>query len=256
MTTQRWDAQKTASGSTHGPNPRMETCHVAALRKGRGRLLGKYLLFGLLGLLVLLLFAPVKTEMVWRRAVFHLRLRFLWLFPVTVLPKKERTEKAARPKRKKKAKAPKAQKEKPQAKRDPGEILLEVFQLVNDLLPRVGEFFGRLARGITVSRCRIALVVSGEEADAAGIACGRAYALGYGAYSVLSGVVRVEEFVYHVMPDFLSGEGAADVEATVEIRPVTLLAAGCLFLFHFVKAFLGRQMSREKRVPGPANSMK
>lgn len=234
----------------------METCRVAALRKGRGRLLGKYLLFGLLGLLVLLLFAPVKAEMVWRRSVFHLRLRFLWLFPVTVLPKKERPEKAARPKRKKKAKAPKAQKEKPQAKRDPSEALLEVFQLVNDLLPRVGEFFGRLARGITVSRCRIALVVSGEEADAAGIACGRAYALGYGAYSVLSGVVRVEEFVYHVMPDFLSGEGAADVEATVEIRPVTLLAAGCLFLFHFVKAFLGRQTSREKRVPGPANSMK
>ena len=133
---------------------------------------------------------------------------------------------------------------------------MEVFQLVNDLLPRVGEFFGRLARGVTVSRCRIALVVSGEEADAAGIACGRAYALGYGAYSVLSGVVRVEEFVYHVMPDFLSGEGAADAEVTVEIRPVTLLAAGCLFLFHFVKAFLGRQMSREKRVPGPANSMK
>jgi len=182
--------------------------------------LGKYLLFGLLGLLVLLLFAPVKTEIVWRRAVFHLRLRFLWLFPVTVLPQKERTEKAAKPKREKKARAPKAQKEKPQAKRDPGEILLEVFQLVNDLLPRVGEFFGRLARGITVSRCRIALVVSGEEADAAGIACGRAYALGYGAYSVLSGVVRVEEFVYHVMPDFLSGEGAADAEVTEMLTEV------------------------------------
>lgn len=205
--------------------------------------MGKYIVLGLLALLLLLLFAPVKAEFVWRKGILSLRLRLLWLFPLSVLPQKEKPEKPAP---KKKPKAPKPKKEKPRQKRDPGEAALEVFRLINDLLPRVGEFFGRLTRGVVISRCRVALVVSGEEADAAGIACGRAYALGYGAYSVLSGVVRVKEFVYNVMPDFLSGEGAADAEVTVEVRPWTLLAAGCVLLFHLAKTFPGREKPGER----------
>ena len=195
--------------------------------------MGKYIVLALLGLLALLLFAPVKGEFIWRKGILSLRLRLLWLFPVSILPQKEKPEKP--PKKKKKPKPPKPKKEKPKAKRDPGEAVLEIFQLINDLLPRIGEFFGRLTRGVVISRCRIALVVSGEEADAVGIACGRAYALGYGAYSVLSGVVRVKEFVYNVMPDFLSGEGAADAEVTVEARPWTVLAGGVVLLFHIAK---------------------
>ena len=197
-----------------------------------------YILLALLGLLALLLFLPVKAEAVWRNETLSLRLRLLYLLPITLLPQKEKPEK---PPAKKKPKPPKPPKEPSRQKRDPVETALEVLRLVNDLLPRVGQFFGRLTRGVTLSRCRIALVVSGEEADAAGIACGRAYALGYGAYSVLAGVIRMKEFVYNVMPDFLSGEGAADAEVTVEVRPWTLLAAGVVLLFHLAKTFLGRE---------------
>ena len=48
----------------------------------------KYLLPALLGLLLLLLFAPVELEAVWRREVLHLRLRLLWVIPVPILPRK------------------------------------------------------------------------------------------------------------------------------------------------------------------------
>lgn len=196
--------------------------------------MGRYLLFALLALLALALFAPVGLELVWRREVLHLRLRLLWLFPVTILPEKEKPRTEKKPRRAKK----KPPKEKPKKQRDPAETALELLRIANDLLPRVGEFFGRITRGVVISRCRIALVVAGEEADQAGIACGRAYALGYGAYSAAAGVVRIREFRYHVMPDFLAERGAADAEVTLQVRPVTLLAAGCILLFHVVKTFL------------------
>lgn len=201
--------------------------------------MGKYIVLGLLALLALIFFAPVKAEVLWRREVLSLKLRLLWLFPVKILPQEEKPEKPRRKKKPKKAKAKKDEKEKkPKRKRDPAELVMEILRLVNDLIPRVGEFFGRVTRGITVSRCRIALVITGEEADQVGIACGRAYAVGYGAYSVLAGAVKVREFVYNVMPDFLAEKGASDAEVTVQVRPVTLLAAGCILLFHVVKAFI------------------
>ncbi len=200
--------------------------------------MGAYILFALLALLALLLFAPVKIEAVWRKEVLSVTVRLLWLFPIRLLPAKEKPE---RPKKAKKQSPAKAKKEKKQPKGDPAETALAFLGMINDLLPQVGEFLGRTARGITVSRCRVALVVSGEEADQAGIACGRAYALGYGAYSALAGVVRVKEFTYHVFPDFLSGQGAADAEVTIQVRPITLAAAGCILLFHVLKTFLGQK---------------
>ena len=56
----------------------------------------KYLLPALLGLLLLLLFAPVELEAVWRREVLHLRLRLLWVIPVPILPRKEKPDKPRR----------------------------------------------------------------------------------------------------------------------------------------------------------------
>ena len=62
----------------------------------------RYILLGLLALFLLLLFAPVKAEAVWRREALHLRLRLFWLLPVTILPEKEKPEKEKKPRRAKK----------------------------------------------------------------------------------------------------------------------------------------------------------
>ena len=66
----------------------------------------RYILLGLLGLLLLLLFAPVKAEFLWRREVLSLRLRLLWLIPVAILPAKEKEPEQDKPPKAKKAPKP------------------------------------------------------------------------------------------------------------------------------------------------------
>lgn len=205
-----------------------------------------YIVLALLALLALLLFAPVGAEFVWRQEELRLTLRLLWLFPLRVLPappREKKPKRKKRPKKAKKQKQPAGPPAPPPPKKGPAERALELLQLVNDLLPTLSQSCGYILGRATISRCRIALVVSGEEADQVGIACGRAYALGYSAASGIRGFVRMKEFVLNVLPDFLSGRDAADAEVTVELRPSTLLAGGLILLWNGAKTLL---LSRQR----------
>lgn len=203
----------------------------------------KYILLGILALLLLLLFAPVKAEAVWRQEVLSLRLRLLWLFPVRILPAKKDGEQKAKkkPRKAKKEKEKKPRKKPPAAPQSPAEKLLDLLQLINDLLSALTAGAGYILRRVTLSRCRIALVISREEADETGIACGRAYAAAYSLQSGLRGVIRVKEFFFNVLPDFISGRDAADAEVTLEVRPSTLLAGGILLLAKGIGAIVARK---------------
>ncbi len=195
--------------------------------------MGRYIALALPAFLALLLFAPVKAEFTWRKESLSLRLRLLWLFPLTILPAKPggKEKKPKKPKKpKKEAPGEGAEAPPPPKKRDPAERALELLRTVNDLLPHLASFIGYILKRLTLSRCRIALVIAGEEADQVGIGVGRAYAVGYGVYSGLCGVIRVREFRYNVLPDYISGEGAADAEFTLELRPSTLLAGALILL--------------------------
>ena len=125
---------------------------------------------------------------------------------------------------------------------------LEVLQLVNDLLPHLTASAGYILRRVTLSRCRVALVVSGEEADQVGIACGRAYAVGYAVQSGLRGVLQVKEFIFNVLPDFVTGQEAADAEITLEARPSTLLAGGVLLLWRAAKTMLAQKTAKPSQI--------
>lgn len=216
--------------------------------------MAKYLLPALLGLLLLLLFAPVRAEFLWRREVLSLRLRLLWLFPVTILPAAEKKPAKDRRTAAKQAKKKRSQKDKPRREpspqKGPVQRALDTLQLVNDLLPHLAAGAGYILGRVTLSRCRIALVVGGEEADQVGIACGRAYAIGYAAQSGLRGVLRVKEFIFNVLPDFVNGREAADAEVTLEVRPSTLLAGGALLLWRCA----GTLLAPKKKQPGPTKS--
>lgn len=209
--------------------------------RGGGVVLGRWIALAVLALLCLVLFAPVKAEFLWRREELQLTLRLLWFIPIRILPPGEKKPKKPRGKRPKK---PKKQKPKPEPsspprpKKGPVEEVLDLLRTINDLLPHVGRSGGYILRRITVSRCRIALVVSGEEADEVGIACGRVYAVGYAAASGIRGFVRMKEFILNVLPDFISGQNAADAEVTVEVRPSTLLTGGMILLWNGAKVLL------------------
>lgn len=210
----------------------------------------RYILLGILAFLLLLLFAPVKVEAVFREEVLSLRLRLLWLFPIRVLPMKEK-----KPGKKKKTKKPKKQKKskdkKPKGEhlhsakaspKGPVEQVLDVLGLINDLLPQVTGSVGYILRRLTLSRCRVALIISGEEADEVGISCGRAYAVAYAAQSALRGAgIRVKEFHFNVLPDFISEKNVADAEVTLALRPSALLMGGVLLLWRVIKTMLARR---------------
>lgn len=205
----------------------------------------RYILLGILALLLLLLFAPVKVEAVFRKEVLSLRLRLLWLLPIRILPAKEKPPDKKKKPREKKPRGKKAEKKHIRAgkapPKNPAEKVLDVLGLVNDLLPHLAHATGYILRRLTLSRCRIALIISGEEADEVGISCGRAYAAAYAAQSALRGTVRVKEFIFNVLPDFISGNNVADVEVTLGLRPSALLAGGFVFLWQTVRTLLARR---------------
>lgn len=211
--------------------------------------MGRYVALALLAFVALLLFAPVKAEFTWRKESLSLRLRLLWLFPLAILPAKPGGGEKKPKKPKKEAPGEGAEAPPPPEKRDPAERALELLRTVNDLLPHLASFIGYILKRLTLSRCRIALVIAGEEADQVGIGVGRAYAVGYGVYSGLCGVIRVREFRYNVLPDYISGEGAADAEITLELRPSTLLAGALILLVHGAAALLrGRRPAATTKV--------
>lgn len=202
-------------------------------------------MLALLALLCLALFAPVKAELVWRQEELRLTLRLLWLFPLRLLPSPPGERKPKRPKRPKRPRKPKKQKPgppeppgPPPPKKGPVERALDLLQTINDLLPHVGRGLGHILRRTTVSRCRIALVVSGEDAEEVGVTCGRVYAVGYAAASNLRGFLRMKEFVLNVLPDFISGQSAGDAEVTVEVRPSALLTGGLILLWNGARVLL------------------
>lgn len=210
----------------------------------------RYILLAILALLLLLLFAPVKVEAVFRGNVLSLRLRLLWVLPIRILPAREKPPgKEKPPKKKKKPKKPKEKKpEKERApsekapQKGPVEKVLDLLELVNDLLPHLVGSAGYILRRLTLSRCRVGLIVGGGEADEVGISCGKAYAVGYAAQSGLRGAgVRIKEFYFNVLPDFISEQSAADVEVTLALRPSTLLAGGLLLLLRLGKTLLKRR---------------
>lgn len=123
-----------------------------------------YIVLALLALLALLLFAPVGAEFVWRQEELRLTLRLLWLFPLRVLPappREKKPKRKKRPKKAKKQKQPSGPPAPPPPKKGPAEQALELLQLVNDLLPTLSQSCGYILGRATISRCRIALVVSG-----------------------------------------------------------------------------------------------
>ncbi|WP_274953620.1 hypothetical protein [Angelakisella massiliensis] len=172
--------------------------------------------------LALLLLIPLRFQGSWLDGEYKLTLRLLGVIPIPLLPRKEKKKAAtASAKKQKKAKSQKKQ----LSPKDPA-FPLDLLQTINDVLPEVLESMGFLLRHLKISRCRITLSVVGEDAAEVGMNLGKAYRLGYAAYGCLSPVVRLKEFRFQVLPDFMGDRGKLAVEGEGRIIPAMLLAAG------------------------------
>lgn len=90
---------------------------------------------------------------------------------------------------------------------------MDWLQLINDLLPVLGEALRKMGKAITLKRCRITMVIAAEEADQTAIRYGRANALLYTIYAFLGRHIRVKEFKAELRQDYLSGPEGESAEA-------------------------------------------
>lgn len=160
-----------------------------------------------------------------------------WLFlrfTLWPLPEKEEPEKAGKKQEKKAAEKPKKEKK---SERRP---FMDWLQLINDLLPLLGEALQKTLGAITLKRCQITMVIAAEEADQTAIRYGRANALLYTIYAFLSRHIRVKEFKAELRQDYLSGpEGeSAEADLLVLVCPMILAGAGFRLLWKGGKIYL------------------
>lgn len=194
-----------------------------------------WIILGLLALILVLMLIPAGLALHYHGEEFTAEGKWLFLrFTLWPLPEKEEPEKAEKKQEKKAAEKPKKEKK---SERRP---FMDWLQLINDLLPVLGEALRKMGKAITLKRCRITMVIAAEEADQTAIRYGRANALLYTIYAFLSRHIRVKEFKADLRQDYLSGpEGeSAEADLLVLVCPMILAGAGFRLLWKGGKIYL------------------
>lgn len=178
-----------------------------------------YILAGLLLLLGLILSIPVHFFLCYQKEEMTVTARWL-LWRRTLYPTEEPAEEKAEP-------APAQKKKPPSTRRRP---LMDWLQLLNDMLPQLQKLLQKLLGRITLRRCRIRMVLAAEEAADTAIRYGRANALLYSIYAVVSQHMKVREFSADLRQDYRGDPAAeaAEAEAELTASPLAVITAGLL----------------------------
>ena len=193
-----------------------------------------WIILGLLALILVLLLLPAGIAVSYRNGTLTAEGRWLFLhFTLWPLPEKDKAEKEQKPEGKSEA----APKKKKTGEKRP---FMDWLQLINDLLPLLGEALQKTLGAITLKRCQITMVIAAEEADQTAIRYGRANALLYTIYAFLGRHIRVKEFKAELRQDYLSGpEGeSAEADLLVLVCPMILAGAGFRLLWKGGKIYL------------------
>lgn len=193
-----------------------------------------WIILGLLALILVLLLLPAGIAVSYHNGTLTAEGRWLFLhFTLWPLPEKDKAEKEQKPEGKSEA----APKKKKTGEKRP---FMDWLQLINDLLPLLGEALQKTLGAITLKRCQITMVIAAEEADQTAIRYGRTNALLYTIYAFLSRHIRVKEFKAELRQDYLSGpEGeSAEADLLVLVCPMILAGAGFRLLRKGGKIYL------------------
>lgn len=170
-------------------------------------------------LILLALIVPVGVEIRYRQGELTAWATLLWVKRIPLYP-------APPPKPKKPKEEPPAQQDKEKKPPPPGaaaQQLMDLLTLVSDLLPTLGESLGYILRRLTLRRCRITMVVGKEDAADTALWVGQIQAVGYNLYALLCHWIRVKEFYFWVTPDFTGPTQRGDAEASLRIRPSSVV---------------------------------
>lgn len=114
------------------------------------------------------------------------------------------------------------------------------------LVKLAGTAARRIFRALHISRFRLSVVVSAQDAADTALAYGRACAGIYPASGLLEGLMRVRRRQVMVTPDFLKGQSEVRGELRLWVLPARLLGAALLLLGGYLVNTIREQRSEAK----------
>lgn len=161
-----------------------------------------YILLALLAVLLLTLCCPVYIELWYSDSDLTVKLKLLYCLRLGLYPQKPpKADKPKAAKEKKEKKPAKEKKEIPKKEKKPMG-LMDILELINDMLPRVGAGMGFIIRHIIIRRCRVTLTIEGEDAADTAIKYGQINAVCYNIYAYAASALKLKDFCLELIPCF------------------------------------------------------
>ncbi len=193
-----------------------------------------YFLLAVLILIVLLLVCPLGVAASLSSSKLRLKLIVLGI-PITIpTAKKTKKPKRSKAKKAKKTKA-KGQEDAAKPKRAKKSTdVMEILELVSDILPHIGRFFGRLCKSIIISRLEIFLLLYNEDYSKLGRAVGCANAVLSGIRPALASTFTLRDYRASASGSFGIDYKNIAVDAKIFVVPIVIIVAALklgIFIF-------------------------
>ena len=202
-------------------------------------MLAVYILFGLLGFIVLLialvLFVPVYARITYDDEL-RVQVRVLGV-PITLLPSEDKAEtpKKASKKAKKTEKPSKVKELADEITRSFKEDgLSATLRYLTDLAKLAGQALGRVLRSITVDKLALELIISDGDADTTAIRYGQVCGVLYPTLTAIAGVVKVRKRAVRAEPNFLMDKSTVYADVRLHVWVYRLLGAAIVLLVKFL----------------------
>ncbi len=205
----------------------------------------------LLILLVLVLFTPIAVHLDYIDGKTKVHLCLLWFVRRLVFdstqPKKKKAKKPKKAEKKpKKATTKKVEEEK---EKNP---LMDIVQIVLDVLPSIGGMLSRLLRGITITHCKVGLLLYSEDPHKLGVNCANYNAAVYSLYTLLGHYMKIKHFKVTILPNYVMQRSSTAAELKLHSTLWKVLGGVLYFVFTggitIIKSQLGKEQANKPKV--------
>ncbi len=200
-------------------------------------MIGKIILFTILVLLAIILIVlilPFGFVILYDNEILNIDIKIFNLIKIHILPSKEKEKKKTG--NKKKGKSTKSKSTETIQKTDKKKNeknkfkISEIIELINDILPLLGNMLYKWLKGITLTECTVSIVVYNEDFAKTGKKCGELYGELYGGYTILSHYINIQNFKPMVTPNYINDYSSTYALVCGKVRPITIIGAAITFL--------------------------
>ncbi len=110
--------------------------------------------------------------------------------------------------------------------------IMDWWQTLNDILPYIGKSLRWLLRKITIKKCHIGCIITGNDPYKTGEKSGRLSAAAYSTYPLLCHIFKVRQFKFVAVPHFTRSSDSIAADVTIKLAPITFIGVLLHFLIH------------------------